>query len=381
MSQRWLSLWVHAALLTALLGESPTSTARAQAPEADAPAGDEVPSDPPVALEPGEIEGGRVDSAPSSPNSERAAERAVVPVEGELEDPEWDTGEDHPAHLEHVADVAPQPEPGPAPDSSDGESGETPRAPSERYVAPTLLELGASAGLLYHRLSYRDDLYGFMRPYGLASAKQLGGYLTAYPLARADMGVLGSVGVELRYAQMLTFDSARADDSTFFPTRARELIAGFRYRFDCDTLRDRGIDASVGVGGGSQVFDIGSAVALPNVDNRAAVPSRHYRFFRFDAATRVALDVGFFLSMHIGARLVFDAGDVDSARWFPNGRRWGLESGLHLGYVLPKDIELSVGFGAQRYMFRLRPQPGDSNIVGGLLDRYVTAQVRVGWRY
>ena len=49
--------------------------------------------------------------------------------------------------------------------------------------------------------------------------------------------------------------------------------------------------------------------------------------------------------------------------------------------MLPQNIELSVGFEAQRYMYRLRPQPGDPNIVGGLLDRYVHAQVRAGWRY
>ena len=179
---------------------------------------------------------------------------------------------------------------------------------------------------------------------------------------------------------MLSFDSVRADGSSF-PTRARELVAGLRYRFLSDALLDRGIEASVGLGGGGQTFDIGSAIALPNVDNRAALPSRHYRFLRADAAMRVALEMGFFLAMHVGVRMVTDAGDVDSAAWFPRARRWGLESGLHLGYELPKGLELSLGFEAQRYMYRLRPQPGDPNIVGGMLDRYVHAQVRAGWRY
>lgn len=344
----------------------------------------------------------------------------------QLEDPEWAEGDDHPAQLEHDAEAAAaaaeaevqrleaeaarlQAEAeaaeaevarmeaaeaaeaaraadarratavGPAPDAQDDcVAAEEPT--SERRIRLPLLELGAIGALLYQHLTYRDDLYGFMRPYSLNSAKEFGGYVAAYPLARADMGALGGLGVELRYTHMLTFDSVRADGSTF-PTRAQELVTGFRYRFDQDALLNRGIDASVGVGGGRQIFDIGSAIALPNVDNRAAVPSRHYRFLRLDAATRVTLDLGFFVTMHIGARLVTDAGDVDTAAWFPRGRRWGLESGLHLGYVLPQNIELSVGFEAQRYMYRLRPQPGDPNIVGGLLDRYVHAQVRAGWRY
>jgi hypothetical protein len=336
--------------------------------------------------------------------------RAQAGVPADLEEPDWDGGEDHPAQLEHAADVAPEPQAEPEGEPQAEPEGEPQAEPegepqaepegepqaepegepqaepegepqhSERYQPPTLLELGGTAGLLYQQLRYRDDLYGFMRPYNLDSAKQFGGYVTAYPLARAGLGALGGLGVELRYAHMLAFDSLRADGSSF-PTRARELVAGFRYRFHCDALRDRGVDASVGVGGGGQVFDIGSAVALADVDNRAAVPSRHYRFLRVDAATRVALDLGFFVSMHIGVRVVTDAGDVGSTEWFPHGRSWGLESGLHLGYELPKGIELSLGFEAQRYMFRLRPEPGDANIVGGLLDRYVHAQLRAGWRY
>ncbi|MCA9576959.1 MAG: hypothetical protein R3B40_09075 [Polyangiales bacterium] len=331
----------------------------------------------------------------------------------QLEDPDWDEGQDHPAQLEHQAEAAEGEEiaaDGAAAGDGEGElpasdeDGAQPASPtedagqptpvegsaeldtsaddavSERRVEPALLELGGIAGMLYQRLTYHDDLYGFMRPYGLNSAKAFGGYVTLYPLARADFGVLSGLGVELRYAQMLTFDSQRADGSTF-PTRSRELVAGFRYRIACDHLLDRGIDASVGLGGGSQVFNIGSAIALPNVDNRASVPARHYRFLRVDTAARVALDLGFFLNMHIGVRMIFDAGDVDSADWFPHGRRWGLESGLHLGYALPKGIEVSVGFEAQRYMYRLRPEPGDANVVGGLLDRYVLAQARLGWRY
>jgi hypothetical protein len=251
---------------------------------------------------------------------------------------------------------------------------------SERRIDPFLLELGVIGGLLYQRLTYRDDIYGFMRPYQLQHAREVGGYLTVYPLARADMGALGQLGAEFRYAHMIEVDSVGAGGSAF-PTRSRDLVAGLRFRLACDALLDRGIDASIGLGGGGQTFDIGSAVALPDVDNRAAVPRRHYRFLRADAATRIALDIGFFVSMHLGVRMIMSAGDVDTAEWFPRGRRWGLESGLQVGYVLPKDIELSVGFEAQRYMYRLRPQPGDANVVGGMLDRFVHAQVRAGWRF
>lgn len=378
MSRR-MTWWLCLGMLSGLLGAAPV--ARAQEPAPSDPAGEQAP-DPAPAPEP----------PPADPADQPSLPEPLPGDPGALEDPDWEEGEDHPAQLEHVEVTATQDYQGPvgdderlAPDAAEAGSAEEDGLAcaytrSERFVEPYLFEIGGIGGLLYHRLTYRDDLYGFMRPYNLSNAKEVGGYVSLFPLARADMGMLGDLGVELRYTHMITFDSLRSDGSSF-PTRSRELVAGVRFRVGHHALVNRGIDASVGFGGGGQTFDIGSALALPNVDNRAAVPSRHYRFLRVDAATRVALDMGFFLSMHIGVRMITSAGDVDREEWFPRGRRWGLESGLHLGYVLPKDLELSVGFEAQRYMYRLNPEPGDANVVGGLLDRYVHAQVRAAWRF
>lgn len=368
--KRRAAWWLCLGVLGGLLSAAPV--ARAQG----APLGD-------VADESGPVDAER-EPAPSEPAPEQAPPLDEAPPQPEpevaepaqLESPDWDEGEDRPAQLEHT-EAPPATEPTSAADVGVACSDDL---ASDRAIEPFLFELGGIGGLLYHRLTYRDDLYGFLRPYSLANAKEAGGYVTAYPLSRMDLGMLGGLGVELRYTHMFTFDSLRSDGSSF-PTRSRELVAGVRYRIDHRALLNRGIEASVGFGGGGHTFDIGSALALPNVDNRAAVPSRHYRFLRVDAATRVALDLGFFLSMHIGVRMITSAGDVDRDEWFPRGRRWGLESGLHLGYVLPKGLEISLGFEAQRYMYRLNPEPGDSNVVGGLLDRYVHAQVRAGWRF
>lgn len=374
MSRR-VAWWMCLGVLGGLLGVQPV--ARAQEPAHGVLVEEPAPADP--APEPAPAE--PVDDEASTPPLPEPGPGDA----GALEDPDWEEGEDHPAQLEHVEVTEAQAYQGPVGDDErlapqPDEASDPEICDTARCVQPFLFEVGGIGGLLYHRLTYRDDLYGFMRPYNLSNAKEVGGYVSFFPLARADMGLLGDLGAELRYTHMISFDSLRSDGSSF-PTRSRDLVAGLRFRIGHQALVSRGIDASVGFGGGGQTFDIGSALALPNVDNRAAVPSRHYRFLRVDAAARIALDLGFFVSMHIGVRMVTSAGDVDRDEWFPRGRRFGLESGLHIGYVLPKDLELSLGFEAQRYMFRLNPEPGDSNVVGGMLDRYVHAQVRAGWRF
>lgn len=243
-----------------------------------------------------------------------------------------------------------------------------------------LLEFGAQAGLLFRQFRYNDDAFGFLRDYQLRNAAVLGGYLVAYPLAieMAD-NPLGRLGVELRYNQMQLVNSLRADGARF-PTRSNEVILGLRYRLLGSTLRRRGFDVNAGVGFAQHMFRVRSAVAAPNVDNRAALPSVRYRAIRLDVHGRVPLDAGFFITGHFGLRIVVDAGDIDDS-WFPNARRAGIEAGVHLGYVLPKNIELLAGFESRRYFYDMRAEPGDAFVVGGLLDRHVLADVRIGWRY
>ena len=312
-----------------------------------------------------------------------SAEPVAEDEDGEPETlvaPAWDETSDHQATLTHSA----APTSDVAPEGSAAEDEDTDRSSASADEDPTyrpfLLELGAIAGLNYQRLSYRDDLYGFLRPYSLSNAKSFGGYIEAYPLALAVGGALGRLGVEGRYVQMVNFDSLRSDGNEF-PTGARELVVGLRYRLLPRSLQARGMQLSVGLGGGHQTFRVTTAIAQPNLDNDPAVPARHYRFARADLGGRFALDLGFFISLHAGLRVVIDAGEIDSSRWFPRARRAGIESGMHLGYVLPKDLEVQLGFEAQRYFFDVRPQDGDAHIVGGALDRYVLVDVRLGWRY
>ena len=365
--------WTTLALLSALAlgGLAPTRVAHAQ------PAPEEAETETSEAEEVADGEGaadgdeGGAETEPApGPDADATADEGGAEA---IVAPAWDETADHQATLTHSSSLAPEPEdPAPA-DESDADDVD----PTYR---PFLLELGALAGLNYQRLTYRDDLYGFLRPYSLSNAKSFGGYIEAYPLALAVGGALGRLGVEGRYVHMVNFDSLRSDGNEF-PTRARELIVGLRYRLLPRSLQARGMQLSVGLGGGHQVFQVTTAIAQPNLDNDPSVPARHYRFARADLGGRFALDLGFFISFHAGLRVVIDAGEIDSRRWFPRARRAGIESGIHLGYVLPKDLEVQLGFEAQRYFFNVRPQTGDTNIVGGALDRYVLVDVRLGWRY
>ena len=244
-----------------------------------------------------------------------------------------------------------------------------------------IVELGGQAGLLYRQLRYNDDLFGFLRDYELQHAKAFGGYVELFPLARAlPESVVGRLGVELRHTQMLPFDSTRSDGAEFL-TRSHEFIVGVRLRVLRNELRERGFGVSVGLGYAQQRFAILSAIAMANTDNRASVPSVFYRAVRLHASGRVPLEAGFFLTGHLGLRIIADAGDIDADVWFPRARRAGIEAGLHLGYVLGRGVELLAGFESRRYFYNLRPEPGDSFIAGGLLDRYVVADARIGFRY
>lgn len=244
-----------------------------------------------------------------------------------------------------------------------------------------LVEVGAQAGLLFRQFRYNDDAFGFLRDYQLRNATVFGGYVVAYPMAieMAD-NPLGRLGVELRYSEMVDVDSTRADGAEF-PTRSNEFILGLRYRLLGSSLRARGFDVSAGLGYARHLFRVRSAVALANVDNRAALPSVLYRAIRLDVHGRVPLDAGFFITGHFGLRIVADAGDIDGDSWFPRARRAGTEVGAHIGYVIYKGVEVLAGFESRRYFYNVRPEPGDSFIVGGILDRHVVADVRVGWRY
>ena len=123
-----------------------------------------------------------VEPAPEPPPAEPAEPAPEPQPEGPTEplaQPEWDAEPDHPAALEHQAhavESAPSTTPSPAPaGASRAAAADVPG------FQPTMVELGVFGALLYHRLTYNDDLYGFMSPYSLTSAKEFGGYLAIYP--------------------------------------------------------------------------------------------------------------------------------------------------------------------------------------------------------
>ena len=58
-----------------------------------------------------------------------------------------------------------------------------------------------------------------------------------------------------------------------------------------------------------------------------------------------------------------------------------MDTGLLIGFALPKGFEVRLGIDYRRYWFDLNPVPPDAPYVaGGALDRYLGFTVGFAWR-
>ena len=153
---------------------------------------------------------------------------------------------------------------------------------------------------------------------------------------------------------------------------------------DGDVLRPLGVGGAVahplalaGDHGLSRAHVEDSPLVLHSEAQRAALSERLGDGFR------VALGKNevFILGIDIAFRGVYSVGGIGTNLWFPEATANGMDTGLLLGFALPKGFEIRLGMDYRRYGFDLNPQPPDPPYVaGGALDQYLGFSFGVAWR-
>lgn len=249
-------------------------------------------------------------------------------------------------------------------ESDDGAEG--------RYTA---LEIGASFVMLSRSLSYRDDIYGFMRGYELPLGVGFGLDGRWYPGAHFGDGIYAHIGLDVDFAMSLGLESRRSE-SVVFPTTFRRWFVGLRGRVPLGPH-----EISLGVGYGSHAFLIepqGAATQGRSVN--AEVPSVDYQHIRFELEGRVTFIEGLWMAGSFSYGYVLDPGQIADEFWFPNLDVGTLRAGGSLHYTF--DMGLDIGLWGEyfRAWYSLNPDRFAGWIAGGALDEYGVYGVRVGYR-
>lgn len=243
---------------------------------------------------------------------------------------------------------------------------------------PAAVDIEAGFRVVRRTLSYNDVLTPEDLPdYTLNAGPGVGLKFQWFPGAHATAGVGAQFGVDFEWERLFAIDSTSADGTTF-PTEAQQFLVDLRWRYPINRW-----EPFVVLGYGSQTFRIGVANDPSGNPVTPGVPGVKYQFIRFGAGFRV--EVGkkklVVLGGNIAFRGVFDVGGIGSQTWFPEATANGMDTGILIGFALPKDFEVRLGLDYRRYGFELNPVPPDAPYVaGGALDRYLGFTLGFAWR-
>jgi hypothetical protein len=229
-----------------------------------------------------------------------------------------------------------------------------PAATTPRGCAALELELGG--GVFLRRFNYTDEQRGALRAYNLQRAPVGLGELTFYPFALDSCGAASAIGVRVGYEYMRPLTSHLEDRP--LPTTASayhgELV--LRIRLGALTLKP-----SAGYFGRSYTVD------------GDVVPSVAYR--SVGGGLEAGLKLGVLLiELGAGGRWVLDAGQLQSASWFPQATGLAATGRARLGLALGPRIDLLATVDAEYYSFRFNIVAGGAypnGVASGAYDIYL----------
>jgi hypothetical protein len=251
---------------------------------------------------------------------------------------------------------------------------------------PAAVDIEADFRLVQRRLRYNDTLPDTLPPeqqrrpldYTLNAGPGVGLKFQWFPGAHATAGVGAQFGLDFEWERLFGIDS-KNENGTSFPTEAQQFLVDFRWRYPT-----RRWEPFVVIGYGVQTFRIDVATNSSGETVLPGVPSVKYEFVRFGAGFRVELGKKnqFILGGNIAFRGVFRLGGIGSQTWFPEATGNGMDTGVLVGFALPKDFEIRLGVDYRRYGLDLNPVPSDAPYVaGGAIDSYVGFTVGFAWRH
>ena len=226
-----------------------------------------------------------------------------------------------------------------------------------------LLEVSVGAGTIGRTLTFADNLAA-APGYSLPAASTLGGELVVFPGARLG-GWTGMVGLAGAWESTIAASTASRDGHASHPTRhiAYGLGARGRLPFERATLL-------AGQDLGQQRFD----VDLPGATLSPAV---RYRFLRPSLGGRLAID-DFALTLSAAYLQVLSA-DLGGTV-FPRAQVRGFELGARLGYDIADELAVELRLDFRRFAHAMNARPGDAMLVGGAVDDYLAAALRLSYR-
>jgi hypothetical protein len=257
-------------------------------------------------------------------------------------------------------------------------------APSlARAEAPPALSLGFDGGVGTRSLTYRDDLFGTLRPYSLSAAPVLGGEIAVYPGAFFTHDRPAWIGVAARAEGFVGIDTKRVQHDDSLPTKAWSVTTSLRVRvpFSRGAVHDGAASGpkpraayggalSIDGGFAARAFTIGRAgITEPDL------PSVTYLGPRLALGGELRLPLGLSVAPRGALARWVSVGDLASPAWFPNARAWGAELGLRVAWAAGLGLAPYVDVAWTREIAALRPQPGGARVAGGLGDDRFAARL------
>jgi len=244
------------------------------------------------------------------------------------------------------------------------EDGREPHARAVATDVSPLLEVSVGAGTIGRTLTFADNLSA-APGYSLPAASTLGGDLVVFPGARIGGG-LGALGLAGAWETSIAAQTAGRDEQQSHPTRHLSYSFGARGRLPLGRATLLG-----GLDLGQQRFE----VDLPGA---TLSPSVRYRFLRPSLGGRVGLD-DFALSLS-AAYLKVLAGSGLGGTVFPRAQVRGFEFGARLAYAIAPELAVDLRLDFRRFAHDMNARPGDAMLVGGAVDDYLAAALRLSYR-
>jgi hypothetical protein len=232
------------------------------------------------------------------------------------------------------------------------------------------LDVAAGANLITRKFTYKDDLFGKLRPYSLNGWPAIKGRIIWYPAAHATDGIVANFGVDLSAEYAVGLQSKNASGMVF-PTRAYDLMADARGRIP---IGEHEVILVAGVGQGS--FHIGASTGGLQPD----IPSVTYTYIRAGAEGLISLFDRLSARTSVAVRTPLSIGDIRSTAWFPAASAIGIDAGLVIGVRIAGGLEARAGIEVVRWALSMNPKPGDTNVAGGAVDQYLEGTLVLAWR-
>jgi hypothetical protein len=253
---------------------------------------------------------------------------------------------------------------------SDGETEVTATAaPATAGAGGRWLELAIGARGFSRNLTFNDQVSPGLREHQLPLGPAAVASIAFYPFALATRGPGAGIGLVAEIEQAVATSSQISAESAFpngakFPTSMHELAGGIRYRIPVDPLQ-----IGLTVTGGEHAFWFASGGGADR--SQLGIPNMAYQFVRGGVDARLAVTSELSLGAGAGYRHVLNQGGSIS-RDFPHLTVAGVDVGVRAAYAFTSSIEARLQADLRRYFYDMHSVKGDSLIVGGAVDQYLS---------